>query len=131
MKCQSLFLYCCNKSMGNQKLCICCGREKGQGQGGWRENLVSLTPSKNKPFMYLPLHAQSITITSYRIINKVLEFSLLIHIRIYSLSFILLKLLHNNLETNVVIIEDILFKISILKSKTYSLLHFLSIKSNH
>lgn len=31
------------------------------GPGGWRENLVSLTPSKNKPFMYLPPHAQSIT----------------------------------------------------------------------
>ena len=63
VKCQSLLLYCCNKSMGNQKLSaqICGGRERGQGQGGWRENLVSLAPSKNKPFMYLPPHAQSIT----------------------------------------------------------------------
>ena len=54
------------------------------------------------------------TINKKRI--KVLKYALLIHIGIYSR----IKVLHNNLKINLIIMEDVIIKISILKSKTCS-----------
>lgn len=42
-----------------------------------------------------------------------MEYALLIHIGIY----LRIKVLHNNLEINLFIMEDVIIKISILKSK--------------
>ena len=39
--------------------------------------------------------------------------------------------LHDNLEINLAIMENILIKILILKNQKHVLLHFLSIKLNH
>lgn len=54
------------------------------------------------------------TINKKRI--KVLKYALLIHIGIYSR----IKVLHNNLKINLIIMEDVIIKTSILKSKACS-----------
>ena len=60
----------------------------------------------------------------------ILEFTLWIHISKYSWSLVFPKLLHDNLEFNIVIKEDILIKIAISKSKAcYFLLPIYKIKS--
>ena len=56
------------------------------------------------------------TINKKRI--KVLKYALLIHIHIGIYSRI--KVLHNNLKINLIIMEDVIIKTSILKSKACS-----------
>ena len=54
------------------------------------------------------------TINKKRI--KILKYALLIHSGIYSR----IKVLHNNLKINLIIMEDVIIKTSILKSKACS-----------
>ena len=66
------------------------------------------------------------TINKKRI--KVLKYTLLIHIGIYSR----IKVLHNNLKINLIIMEDVIIKTSILKSKAcFSSLFKYKIKSRN
>ena len=66
------------------------------------------------------------TINKKRI--KVLKYTLLIHIGIYSR----IKVPHNNLKINLIIMEDVIIKTSILKSKAcFSSLFKYKIKSRN